>query len=821
MLLNALKKHFKKHLDSRPILVWFDPEGDFQLLLDDISAAGLPLTCIQTEGQLIRLRADLLYQPAPTIIYLPWKRDADESDLLTPILPLAHTFTDSLFRFLNAQNVSFPDDPKTKGPIKDVLPRLAKQSLGKGSGYWKKVLSSLDAVREELLGDYAEKLLSYLAVPTETQADLEKNNIENFFFGLLASRYGFECDPASEIPEAIARRLTAHFILARAWLTAGRPDDFPYRKLLPPIHLLNDCDSFLRRWQDSSFAAAFNRLAAQIEPQYSLKKWANALPLDISLSVGAIFQNIENTLWARIENEIKNLDTDAAWLGFLSQHQDAISARKENNYWVKTGHAPHWDILTLATLLFQSVQTFETEIDHISDANQLVQRYANSLGWWRIDHAYREFRQAIGDATGSYDQLRQRIGRTYHRFLERLNNRFAELLTGRQKWDLDALPAQTNIWNELVKVRKGQRTAVIFVDALRLELAHALVERLQRDIDPNDLSLNSRLVTLPSVTEVCMPALLPGGDTRQIDYKDGWQVTIDKSRNLAVKAERIAYLRSKYSKIQVYNELSELLKTPSDQIPGSAELYVTFHTALDSIGEEAHELALPVFREVLKDVEQAIRKFRAAEIAEIHIITDHGFLLLDDISESNKVPAKDVPAFKKSSRYLVGRNLGHTDQLRFPIPGAEGLEGWFARGIGVFRTPGKYNYTHGGLSLQEVVIPCLTVSQKSSGGMIEVEMSAPDEIRGKLLKVKVQALSAELLARPRQVELHLEKISGGTAPIVSISQVIEMGDEIEIKVLLPNSAPLEIGEQVIWLLVDAVSGHVLQEQPAVNRMDFF
>jgi len=820
MLITALKKHFQGLLKARPILVWFDAEGDYVSLLDDLTASGLPLTCIQTEGQLIRLRADLLYHPAPTVVYLPWKRDAAESDLLTPILPLAHIFNDNLFRFLNEQGVSFPDDPKTRSTIREVLPRLAKQSLGKGAGYWKKVLSSLDAVREELLGDFGEKLLSYLAIPAETHAEFKKNDIENFFFNLLASRYGFECDPTSETPEALSRRLTAHFILARAYLTAGKPEDFPYQKLLPPTHLLDDCDSFLRRWQDSSFAAAFNRLAVQVEPQYSLKKWVNALPLDSALLLGAVFQNIEDLLWTRIEAEIKSLDTDAAWLEFLSEHQSAFTARS-GNYWAKIGQAPQWGILTQAMFLLQTVQTFEAEIDHISDANQLIQRYATPLGWWQIDRAYREFRQSIGDATASYDRLRQRAGRTYHRFLERLNNRFAELLTKHPKWDLTALPSQTTTWNDLVNVRKGSRTAVIFVDALRLELAHALVDRLQRDLNPSELNLSPRLITLPAVTEVCMPALLPDGDTRKVDYSDGWQVTIGKSGNLASKAERIAYLRSKYPKIQVYNEISELLKTPTDQIPASAELYVTFHTALDSIGEEAHELALAVFSEVLKDVEQAIRKFREAEISEIHIVTDHGFLLLDDVSEADKVPVKDVPAFKKSSRYLVGRGLGHTDQLRLPIPGAKDLEGWFARGIGVLRTPGKYNYTHGGLSLQEVIIPCLTVSQKASGGMIEVEMSAPDEIRGKLLKVKVQALSAELLARPRQVELRLEKVSGASAPIVSIPQVIEVGDEIQIKVLLPDSAPLEIGEKVTWRLVDAVSGQVLQELSAVNRVDFF
>jgi hypothetical protein len=51
--------------------------------------------------------------------------------------------------------------------------------------------------------------------------------------------------------------------------------------------------------------------------------------------------------------------------------------------------------------------------------------------------------------------------------------------------------------------------------------------------------------------------------------------------------------------------------------------------------------------------------------------------------------------------------------------------------------------------------------------------------------------------------------------------VIVIGDNVEIKVLLPDSAPLEIGEKVLWRLVDGISTQVIQEQPATNHIDFF
>ena len=239
MILAALQKQFNQLLGTLPVLLWFDPDGDFLPLLDDLQTAGLPVCRIQHTGQIIRLRADLLYAhvSVPTLVYLPWKRDAVENDLLTPLFPLSHVFNGSLFRFLSDQGVTFPEDPRTRNAIKEVLPRLAKQSLGKGAGYWHKALSSLDAVREELLGDFEDKLLNYLALPNETQLELKKNEIESFFFGLLASRYGFEAGPGEQ-PEATACRLAAHFIIARAYATSGSPENFPFIKLIPSAHLL-------------------------------------------------------------------------------------------------------------------------------------------------------------------------------------------------------------------------------------------------------------------------------------------------------------------------------------------------------------------------------------------------------------------------------------------------------------------------------------------------------------------------------------------------------------------------------------------------------
>lgn len=819
MLITALKNRFTIYLQQDPTndtILWFDAGRDYRELLQPLQGAGVPLRLVQSAGELIRIRAELIYrQPGEkVVVYLPWAQYDPTVDILIPNIPVAEVFSDSLFRFLSHLDVVFPEDPQTKNAIKDVLPQLAGESIGKGRGFWNQVLSSLDAVREALLGDFEEILLRFLALPDEELVQMQSKGIEQFFFGLLESRYGFRVD-TSQSPETISRQMSMHLMATRAYVTTSQPEDFPFPKLLPEKHLFEKCEAFLRRWQDSSYKVAYKKLAAQLEGRYSLVSWLAGLPLETALQMGPTFVNLEDALWGRIEQKLNNLANQSEWLAFASAYQAGLAERSDN-FWAQEGQAAQWQIATRAMDLLTATQNVNQTLDQVLTAEALIQKYVEI--WWQVDRGYRELLEAISEAIGSYDQLRKHADRAYHDYLSKLNVRFTDLIGTRATWEFAGFSKQSTTWNDLVTVSDKKRTAVIFVDALRYELAQALSDRLKRDIPANDILTQARIVSLPAITKIGMPALLPDGHQMKVGYDQDWQVNIGDSGNLADKSAREDYLRSKFDRIQIYTEISELLSTPVDQIPATANLYVTFHTALDNIGENAQELALTAFSEIIKQVEQAIRKFRGAGIREIHVLTDHGFMLLNTVGEETKVPVKNVPAFKKGSRYLVGENLGQTDQISFIIPGSDKLEAWFPCGVGVFKTPGKYNYAHGGVSIQEIVIPCLTVKQEEIGDIIDVEIQAPAEIRQKLEKVKIIPKAATVFGKAREIELVLQK---GDHRIITLQQVISPAEENEITVLFSEDALLEVGDKVRWLLLDRITGQLLDEQEAVNFVDFF
>jgi hypothetical protein len=357
----------------------------------------------------------------------------------------------------------------------------------------------------------------------------------------------------------------------------------------------------------------------------------------------------------------------------------------------------------------------------------------------------------------------------------------------------------------------------MYMDALRYELARELHEMLDADGAGDHRELTARLAAIPTVTSIGMAALLPGGDRCQVGYTGDWEITIEGSGNLRDKATRRDWLERHLPGAQFYN-LDQLLSTLTDQIP-EADAYVIFDTTLDAVGETASQLAWNTFSTLLQSVKKGVHKLLELGIDQVHVVTDHGFLLLDEVGEHDKVSVRDVPALAKKSRYVVGTHLGWTDQLRFPVPGSQDLEAWFPLGIGCFRTPGPYNYVHGGLSLQELVVPHLHVSQQVMGRPVGVRAELPREIRNAQFRVRFEPEAADIFDRPRQIRLTLEK--AGEPIIPPLSCVIGPSGPTTVDVFLPMGCGLVPGDRVRWVLRDAVTEELLAEQEAVSQVDLW
>lgn len=813
MLIEALTDHFQKHFAQHPAhdaILWCDPQREYEPLLDALTA--FPVW--RYTGSLLRLRYDLLRREpgARVIVYLPLK----ESDLdpLRPFFAGSYRFTDSLYRFLRRQGFDFPDDPDVAHALRRLLPRLAARSLGKGRAFWTYNLANLERARETLLGAFDQTLLKFLAQPAQVSAGLRAERLDGLFFAQLESAFGLAATPEDD-PADVAARLTAQAALTRAFTDAGAPGDFPYAARLPePLYFERNL-AFLAAWQrDAAYGAAFARLAATQERAYALDRWARALPLETALRLGATFANVEDALWARVKDALAGLTTDADWQAWLARHQDAFAARAAT-FWARQGHAPWWDVLAHAAALLTAIHTLAAALDDIATPGAALHSYA--ADGWRVDHDYRWLREQWDTQAADYGVLRQHCDRAYHAILRAMNARFSDLLAESAWPPADALPPQDGFWAAVEAGRQGRRVAVLFIDALRYELGQELLAALEQENAGQRRTLTPRLAAIPTITPIGMTAVLPQGDQRRIRYDTDWRITIGDSDNLKDKAARRRWLERRLPDVRCYN-LGDLLQGRADDLPPAA-VTVVFDTTLDSVGGSAQRLGWSVFSGLLQTVKKAIHKLLGTGIAQIHVIADHGFLLLDELGEHERASARDAAVQAHGDRYALSAYAGGPDQLTFAVPGGGGLRAWFPRGVGCFRTPGPYNFVHGGAALQEVIVPHLLIEQQALGRPVEVTADFPAVIVNAQPRVTLRPLSADVFDQPRQVTLTLEK--DGVSVIPALSQVVRPAEPLAVDIFLPWDCGLTPGDRVRWVLRDAHTGAILAEQDAVNQVDLW
>lgn len=838
MLIKALTDYFHtyfaqaRHHDT---ILWFDPEREYEALLDHLT--DVPLW--RYEGSLLQVRYRLIRR-APgerAVVYLPLHQK--DAETLRPFFATSLVFPDRLYRFLRRQGLDFPDDPQVAHELRALLPRLAARSVGKGRAFWEYNLANLERARETLLGNFDDTLLRFLARPRATLNELRQEKLDGLFFAQLESTYGLAAAPEDD-PDDVARRLTAQLILTCVYTQAETNlhehgfelPDFSYPERLAEPLYRGRCWAFVTRWRNSQvYGTTYARLANELQFHYDLTRWVVSLPNDIGLTLRDTFANVQQALWAYAEDTLASLESEDERRAWLQAHDGSIAARADD-FWVRQGHDPGWGLLGLARDLLTAIHGLRRELDRWSRPADALRAYAGN--WYCIDQDYRRLREALDASPRSHDKLRHRCGHAYRDVLRRMNDRFCTLLEAEGAWPPAGLPRQGGFWAGIQEaLEPGQRAAVMFVDALRYELAQELREALEQEDAGDQREVTACLAAIPTVTPIGMTALLPGGDRRRVAYGNNWEITIQGSGNLKDKSARRKWLEGHLPDVQFFN-LDELLNTPADRIPEAAA-YVIFDTTLDAVGETASQQAWNTFSTLLQSVKKGVHKLLELGVEQVHVVADHGFLLLDKVGEHEKVSVRDVPALAKKSRYcvlssskgVVGPHLGQTDQLRFPMPGSEdpsdpsghGLVAWFPRGIGCFRTPGPYNYVHGGLSLQELVVPHLQVVQQVMGRPVKVQVELPQVIRHAQFKVRLEPVTADLFDQPRQVTLSLEK--GGKPVVPPLSCVVGPGGPALVDVFLPMGCGLEPGDRVRWVLRDAVTDELLKDQEATSRVDLW
>jgi hypothetical protein len=148
--------------------------------------------------------------------------------------------------------------------------------------------------------------------------------------------------------------------------------------------------------------------------------------------------------------------------------------------------------------------------------------------------------------------------------------------------------------------------------------------------------------------------------------------------------------------------------------------------------------------EILGDLATAIQRLARVGIEDAVLSADHGHLFALERDESMRTDAPGGKTVELHRRCWIGRG-GSTPPGCIRVPASalgyvSDLEFVFPTGCGVFRSGGDLAFHHGGPSLQELVVPAITVrtkareaSQPSAGPV--VSSGLPDAITNRIFSV--------------------------------------------------------------------------------------
>lgn len=386
------------------------------------------------------------------------------------------------------------------------------------------------------------------------------------------------------------------------------------------------------------------------------------------------------------------------------------------------------------------LQVMNVPFEPKNDIASLIDWYKES-GFFRIEY---EFAKASKCLKAIYDnQLRKtlsdHLSNTTRQALKKIETadlNLASLIEKDWKSYLSHPRLAINIVNDHIlqkgiKPTKEKRVWILIFDGMRLDTWEEVVKPiLSSKFELKEEKLY--LTMLPSETDVARVAILAGASPADwADYEGGY--TSDHNV-LASKLFRLSRFEGR-EKLRV--TVSSETDWGQKRLDEGAFLYNILiynlsddwiHNFRGDTCELNDSIKGTLERRILPDLEQ-----RIGERDYIVLTSDHGFieLLSDDgirvdfegpYDAVKDVARKPTIAYRhlKNMRHFAGYQLSYNNYEFFTV--AKGRK-WFSR------EKGKYSrYAHGGISLDEMVIPA-AVMEKITAPVVDVVLKCPDTVQ--------------------------------------------------------------------------------------------
>lgn len=704
---------------KRRIVVWIDEDQEFVDKLDEITLGGAKVVALTGTNNFYVKKLLAVDDPTSNyLVYRPFAYESDEDNWLLDVELYGEEFRADLVSMW-MDEMGIPQTPALRRSFKQYRKFFNAQA--------RRNKVSAQPVTPTTPAQLQMAIMAALAglkdakpnaiIKAVLQAGLLKDSnavyqefvnygIDEAFWRMVAQGTGYQ-DMDSDLAQ-----LATHILLTASTRTMRQEFLSGLQMFLSSAHQAY-CYDFVSDWMHSEDAKDIYEIAAYVENELKLPQ--RFIKLQVAdLVETEVFPCVNEVILVKLMTEISDhiIDVDT-----ITQTVE----KRRTCVWYDDVKNYYEGILQVAKM-----QAFFKEHSagfHTVEPAKVWKEYTTE--YYIMDTYYREFHKSYSESLKNYHEelsdlfthVMEKVEGLYTTwFLGQLGNNWSDACADnlREYGRVLEVPQQTDFYRRQVAA-SDSKVYVIISDAMRYEVAAALAEQLQRETQAK-VDLKSMQGIFPTITKFGMAALLPhkelsvelkSGKTERLAVLADGQSTEAPNRDKLLKAADPASVALKYKDIIGMKRADR-----QALIKGMNVVYI-YHDTIDEAGhlESSIFTACDTAIEELKNMVRIIANEWGG--ANIIITSDHGFLYTHSpLSEDDKVDKttesdQDVEIGRRYAIMQKGAQPQYLLPVKF-LGGNTAYDVYAPReSIRIKMKGGGLNFVHGGISLQEMVVPVI------------------------------------------------------------------------------------------------------------------
>ena len=719
-IIRDLNKRFAAPLPEfykRRIIFWYDEDREFEDKLDDIQVDNAKLLMLTGTNNFAAKK--LLNVDDTTnnyLVYCPLSYEKPEDDWLLDIEMYSEEFRADLISMW-MDEMGIPSTPAMRKQVKDYWKffkaKVRREKIASQSKAPVIPVQLHMAVMGALGGLKDVSPAAIMKEVLKAGLDINTNNLyqefvnygsDQAFWSIVKQVSGYMSDQPTIIMLAIHMLLTATTRTMRLEYLAGL-DGF----ISSPHQAF--CFDFISDWLHAEDREQLIEIAKSVEDELKLPQ--RFMKLEVSDLVDTeVFPCLDEVILIKLMTEIGDhiIDVDVI-KRTVEKRRTCVNYEPFKDYYE--------GILQVANM-----QAFYKEHStgfHSAEAKKVWKEYTSE--YYRMDTYYRLFHKSYGESLKAYNSDLHDLFRSVMEKVEGLyKNWFLGQLGG--NWQtvcseelakygrILEVPQQADFYRNRIE-NADSRVFVVISDALRYEVAASLAEQLRRETQA-DVKLQDVQGIFPTITKFGMAALLPHKELEVELHGEVLKVMADGVSTDAGYRDRILKAEKPNSVAVKYEDLVNAKRADRSAMVKGMDVVYIYHDTIDEASHTSDTMVFPACDDAIQELKN-LTKIICNDFGATHILftADHGFLYTySPLTEDDKI---DKTGFvnrivEYGRRYAIMMKDSDPDYLqKVQFLGGTSEYDAFApkENIRIKMNGSGLNFVHGGISLQEMVVPVI------------------------------------------------------------------------------------------------------------------